>query len=132
MNARDRLLIVENDPLISHAVELAARTLDLEPVVAADGWDAIARLQSSQYLAAVVDGDIPGRSGLGVLDYIREEFGERSLERVLVLTRSEQTALELGHSIHILRTTDEVHTLACAIEECEPKPAVKPETRNQE
>ncbi|MFN2441671.1 MAG: hypothetical protein ABR517_03200 [Thermoanaerobaculia bacterium] len=121
MNARDRLLIVENDPLISRAVELAARSLDLEPVVAADGWDAIARLQSSQYLAAVVDGDIPSRSGLGVLDYIREEFGERSLERVLVLTRSEQTALELDHPVHILRTTDEVHTLACAIEACEPR-----------
>ena len=118
MDARDRLLIVENDPLISHAVELAAEKLNLVPVVASDGWDAIDRLQSSQDLAVVVDGDIPERSGLGVLDYIREEFGEGSLDRVLLLTRSDRMALELRDPIHILRTTDEVETLAIAIEKC--------------
>lgn len=118
MDARDRLLIVENDPLLTHAVELAAEKLNLLPVVASDGWDAIDRLQSSQYLAVVVDGDIPGRSGLGVLDYIREEFGEGSLDRVLVLTRSERIALELRDPVHILRTTDQVEELAHAIEEC--------------
>jgi CheY-like chemotaxis protein len=128
MDARDRLLIVENDPLLTHAVELAAEKLNLLPVVASDGWDAIDRLQSSQYLAVVVDGDIPERSGLGVLDYIREEFGEGSLDRVLLLTRSERMALELRDPVHILRTTDHVEALAIAIDEVG---RGKPETRSQ-
>ena len=134
MDARDRLLIVENDPLLTHAVELAAEKLNLMPVVASDGWDAIDRLQSSQYLAVVVDGDIPGRSGLGVLDYIREEFGEGSLDRVLVLTRSERMALELRDPVHILRTTDQVEALAHAIEEVGGKRQArsqKPEARRK-
>ena len=128
MDARDRLLIVENDPLLTHAVELAAERLNLLPVVASDGWDAIDRLQSSQYFAVVVDGDIPRRSGLGVLDYIREEFGEGSLDRVLLLTRSDRMALTLRDPVHILRTTDHVESLAIAIDEVG---RGKPETRSQ-
>ncbi|HEU5163144.1 MAG TPA: response regulator, partial [Thermoanaerobaculia bacterium] len=75
----DKLLIVENDPFITRAVESAAASLDLDPVTATDGWDAIAKLESNQYFAVVVDSEAPSGSGYGLLQYIREEFGEGTL-----------------------------------------------------
>lgn len=118
---RDQLLIVENDPFMMRAVELAAARLDLEPVLARDGWDAILKLETSDYVAAVVDAELPEQSGFGVLRYIREEFGERSLDRVLVLTSSDETAGLIGSDrVHLLRRTEQVEELASAIRCCEP------------
>lgn len=120
---RDQLLIVEDDPFVTHAVEQAAARLDLEPVYAADGWEAIRMLETSTYIAAVVDAELPGRTGFGVLRFICEEFGEDSLDRVLVLTSSDDTELQIGSNhVHVLRKTDEVEELESAIRSCEPRP----------
>ncbi|MGH9459335.1 MAG: hypothetical protein ACRD2J_16995 [Thermoanaerobaculia bacterium] len=108
---QDKLLIVENDPLVTRAVEKAAADLDLCPVTVTDGWDAIGRLESDEYVAVVVDTDVPDRSGYGLIRYISEEFGEESLDRVLVLTSDESAAAILGERIHKLRRTDQVDEL---------------------
>lgn len=120
---RDQLLIVENDPFVTKAVEQAAARLDLEPVYARDGWEAIGMLQTSDYIAAVIDAELPARTGYGVLRFIREEFGEDSLDRVLVLTSRDDTASRIGSDhVHVVRKTDGVEEMETAIRGCEPRP----------
>ncbi|HVR43488.1 MAG TPA: hypothetical protein VMS56_08585 [Thermoanaerobaculia bacterium] len=119
---RDKLLILEPDPLVTRAVELAAAKLDLQPVSATDGWDAIQMLEKGEYIAVVVDCNVPRHSGDGLLRYIWEEFGEESLDRVLVLVPDEETAARLGTGkLHTIRRSEPIESLASAIRGCEPR-----------
>ena len=79
-----RILIVENDPIVTSAVEVAGSHFNLEADRASDGWDAIQKLETNVYEAVVVDLTLPRWSGFGVIQYLREE--NESLDRVFCLT----------------------------------------------
>jgi DNA-binding response OmpR family regulator len=55
----EKLLIVEDKPLIVSAIEKAGERLNLQVDVATDGWDAIEKLRTAQYAAIVIDADLP-------------------------------------------------------------------------
>ena len=117
-----RLLIVEDTDAIREAVENGVPRLDLETDLATDGWDAIAMLEENDYDAIVVDVNLPGRSGFGVVTFLREEHGH-DLGNLILMTDSDETevARRLGEeNIHVLRK-DRVHELAGVIEALTPR-----------
>jgi two-component system response regulator VicR len=87
MKRDERVLIVEDNPLICRAIEDAGVQLQFECDCATDGWDAIEKLETGDYTAIVIDADIPRQSGYGVLTYLREEVGE-DMSNVILMTSS--------------------------------------------
>ena len=87
----DRLLIVEDNPSITAAIERAGERLELHIDVASDGWDAIELLRDGSYRAIVIDTDLPRHSGYGVLSYLREEKGDH-LRNVILMTSADRDA----------------------------------------
>ena len=88
MAAMRRVLIVEDNPLLARAIELAGEQFQLCADCATDGWDAIEKLETEDYAAIVIDTDLPRHSGFGVLTYLREEVGDE-LGHVIVMTSAD-------------------------------------------
>lgn len=86
MKPGDKVLVVEENPLVTHAIEQLPVELDR----ASDGWQAIEFLENGKYAAIVIDGDLPRHSGLGVLTYLREEIGE-DLGNVIIMSADDDT-----------------------------------------
>lgn len=84
-----RILIVEDNASIARAIEEAGEGLRVTYDRATDGWDAIEKLETSDYDAIVIDADVPHHSGYGVLTYLREEVGEH-LDNVILMTSSDR------------------------------------------
>lgn len=116
MPREDKLLIVEDNPLIAAAIEKAGERLHMRVEVATDGWDAIEKLRSEEYAAIVIDTDLPRHSGYGVITYLREESGE-NLENVVLMTSSDPVAVrELTcEHLRVIEKTETVDDIAAAI-----------------
>ena len=111
MKRDERVLIVEDNPLIAAAIEKAGQRLNLRTDVATDGWDAIEKLQNERYAAIVIDTDLPRHSGYGVLTYLREENGDH-LENVILMTSSDQQFTE---HLRVIAKTTVVEEIAAAV-----------------
>jgi CheY-like chemotaxis protein len=84
MRRDERILVVEDNPVICRDLE-AQFNCDC----ATDGWDAIGKLETTDYAAIVIDADVPHQSGYGVLAYLREEVGI-DLQNVIFMTSSDR------------------------------------------
>jgi DNA-binding response OmpR family regulator len=104
MGRRDKILIVEDNPVICREIE-AQFNCDC----ATDGWDAIEKLEGSDYAAIVIDADVPRHSGYGVLTYLREENGEE-MANVILMTSSDRDAVQrrVGTRLHVIDKADAV------------------------
>lgn len=100
MKKDDRLLIVEDNPMIAEAIEKAGASLEVHVDVATDGWDAIEMLRTESYAAIVVDTDLPRQSGYGVLTYLRQENGD-DFTNVLVVTSADGETVRQRVSEHL-------------------------------
>lgn len=111
-----KLLIVEDNPLITAAIERAGARLQMRIDVATDGWDAIELLRDSNYRAIVIDTDLPRHSGYGVLSYLREEKGDH-LRNVILMTSLDTVAVRerVQEELQIIAKTDAVDALADAV-----------------
>jgi two-component system response regulator TctD len=110
MKRDERVLIVEDNPLIARAIEEAGTRLQMQSDHAEDGWSAIEMLETEDYAAIVIDADLPRHSGFGVLTYLREEIGD-DLGHVLLMTSSddEQFRRKLpSEAVRVIRKTSEV------------------------
>ncbi len=87
-----RVLVVEQSPQLARAIEQDQQRFPFTCDRASDGWEAIAKLETSDYAAIVIDGDLPRHSGFGVLTYLREEVGD-ALGNVIVMTSSDEDTL---------------------------------------
>ena len=98
-----KILVVEDDPAISREIE---ERFNCD--CATDGWDAIEKLETSDYAAIVIDADVPRHSGYGVLTYLREENGEE-LPNVLFMT-SDRDGVQrrVGDGLHVIDKADAV------------------------
>jgi DNA-binding response OmpR family regulator len=90
MRRGDKVLVVEQNPLLCDAIEAAGDRFPVQLDRASDGWEAIELLENETYAAIVIDGDLPRHSGLGVLTYLREEVGDE-LGNVIVMSSDEDT-----------------------------------------
>lgn len=99
MRRDDKILVVENDPIICGQLE---QRFNCD--CATDGWDAIEKLETTDYAAIVIDADVPHFSGYGVLAYLREEVGQE-LQNVIFLTSSSDGATvrrEFGERLNVI------------------------------
>jgi DNA-binding response OmpR family regulator len=87
MGRENRVLVVEDNPAIRHAL-VERFNCDC----ATDGWDAIGKLETEVYAAIVIDADVPLSSGYGVLTYLREEVGE-DLPNVIFMTSDDHDTI---------------------------------------
>ena len=112
----EKLLIVENNPLVAAAIEKAGERLQMHADVATDGWEAIELLRNATYRAIVIDTDLPRHSGYGVLSYLREENGNR-LENVILMTSSDRALVRqrVAEPLQIIMTTEAVDEIADAM-----------------
>lgn len=112
----DRLLIVEDNPLIAAAIEKAGERFNLLADFATDGWDAIEKLRSGDYAAIVIDTDLPRHSGYGVVAYLQEENGE-ALENVVLMTTGDHALVRRHTSEHlcVIDKTDAIEDIAAAL-----------------
>ena len=112
----EKLLIVENNPLVAAAIERAGERLQMHADVATDGWEAIELLRNAKYRAIVIDTDLPRHSGYGVLSYLREENGNR-LENVILMTSSDRALVRqrVAEPLQIIMTTEAVDEIADAM-----------------
>jgi DNA-binding response OmpR family regulator len=117
MKRDERVLIVEDNPLIAAAIEKAGERLNLQADFATDGWDAIEKLQNEQYSAIVIDTDLPRHSGYGVVTYLREENGDR-LENVLLMTTADHATVRqhTSESLRVIARTEEVDAIVAALD----------------
>jgi len=116
MRREERLLIVEDNPLIAAAIEKAGERLNMRADVATDGWEAIEKLRSEEYAAIVIDTDLPRHSGYGVITFLRQENGE-DLTNVVLMTSADPAAVRHRTSEHlrVIDRTDEVDDIAAAL-----------------
>jgi len=116
MRREEKILIVEDNPLIAAAIEKAGERLNLIAEVATDGWDAIEKLRTEVYAAIVINADLPRHSGYGVVTYLQEENGEQ-LENVVLMTTADPASVRERTSVHLLviDRTDAVDTIAAAL-----------------
>ena len=116
MSREEKLLIVEDNPLIAAAIEKAGERLNMRADVATDGWDAIEKLRSGDYAAIVIDADLPRHSGYGVVTYLRQELGE-ALENVVLMTDADHASMRERTSEHlrVIGKTEEIDTILSAL-----------------
>jgi DNA-binding response OmpR family regulator len=116
MSREEKILIVEDNPLIAAAIEKAGERYNLRAEVATDGWDAIEKLRNEEYAAIVIDADLPRYSGYGVVTYLKQENGEQ-LQNVLVMTTADAASVRQRTSEHlrVIDRTDAVDTIAAAL-----------------
>lgn len=109
MKRDEKILIVEDNPLIARAIEEAGHQLDVTWDCATDGWDAIEKLENESYLAIVIDADVPHHSGYGVLTYLREEIGD-AMENVIFMTSSDRDIVrrKIGAHLNVVDKADAV------------------------
>ena len=112
----ERLLIVEDNPLIAAAIEKAGERLNLHADFATDGWDAIEKLRSGDYAAIVIDTDLPRHSGYGVITYLQEENGD-SLGNVVLMTTADHASVRQRTSerLCVIDTTEAIDAIAAAL-----------------
>jgi DNA-binding response OmpR family regulator len=116
MGREDKLLIVEDNPLIAAAIEKAGERLNLRAEVATDGWEAIEKLRSEEYAAIVIDTDLPRHSGYGVIAYLREECGEH-FENVVLMTTADCDAVRhrVCEHLRVIDKTEKVDEILAAL-----------------
>ncbi len=102
MRREDRILVVEDNPSISRAIE-ERYVCDY----ASDGWDAIEKLETGDYDAIVIDADVPHQSGYGVLTYLRDEVGDDVGNVIFMTSRGHQAVRrKFGHALHVFHKAD--------------------------
>lgn len=116
MSREEKILIVEDNPLIAAAIEKAGERLNMSADVATDGWDAIEKLRSGDYAAIVIDTDLPRHSGYGVITYLREENGE-ALANVLLMTTADHASVRqrTSEDLRVIDKTEAIDDIAAAL-----------------
>jgi DNA-binding response OmpR family regulator len=85
-----RIVIADDDPLIISLVSLRLEMANYEVLAATNGDDALALIRKSRPLAAILDIDMPRKSGIDVLDAIKADPVTDKLP-VLMLTGERDT-----------------------------------------
>jgi CheY-like chemotaxis protein len=80
-----RVLVVDDDPVTVAMIAGALAKEDFDISEAADGMAAIARLETEEFAAVVLDLLMPGMDGFEVLAHLSQRFPDLR-ERVIVVT----------------------------------------------
>ncbi len=107
MTAAPRILIADDEPLLTEILEFRLRSKGYETIIAHDGREALARFAEVQPAAVVLDAMMPVHDGMEVLRRIRASETAGDVP-VIILTarRSEEDivrALEMGASDYMVK-----------------------------
>lgn len=116
MNENDalkKILIVEDEQGLRMLVESEIARAGYDVASVGSGTDAIARLSKEKFDLAILDVTLPGRSGLEILQYIRERHMRT---RVIMITGMEGLsvaikAVKLGADDYIPKPFDSEYLL---------------------
>jgi DNA-binding response OmpR family regulator len=86
-----RIVIADDDPVIISLVSVRLEIAGYEMLTAANGNEALALIRKSKPLAAILDIDMPGKSGIEVLDAIKADPATDTLP-VMMLTGERDSA----------------------------------------
>src|SRR6266446_1152400 len=94
----NRVLIADDDPVMTHLVMTIVKQQQCEPVVAKDGREAYRILQSdSRFRAAILDMSMPFLEGLDLIHYMQSE---RRLNRIpIMIITAEQDIKVMSNSL---------------------------------
>ena len=112
MSLAKRVLVVDDEPAIRALVAKIVERAGLEVDTAANGADAIARMDAVQYAVVVVDLMMPILDGFGVVDYVRTMHQRRPA--VIVISAGDSSVLRQldGSVVHsILRKPFDIDVL---------------------
>ncbi|MGT2928940.1 response regulator [Streptococcus dentasini] len=127
-----KLLVAEDQAMLRDALcQLLLMEDDVEEIYqAADGDEAIAQLQKQAVDAAILDIEMPKKTGLDVLEWVREHQG-MDIKVIIVTTFKRagyfQRAIKAGVDAYVLkdRSTDElmttIHTVLAGKKEYSPE-----------
>ena len=108
-----RILVVEDEPGLRMVVQSELQRTGYEVDALNSGTDAVVRLSKERYDLVVLDVTLPGKSGLEVLQYIRDK---RMPTRVITMTGMEGLsvaikAVKLGADDYIPKPFDAEYLL---------------------
>ncbi|MEY3747447.1 MAG: hypothetical protein RL194_906 [Pseudomonadota bacterium] len=116
MTELKRILAVDDEPSMRRLLEISLKQAGYQPVLAADGREALGQLRQGGVDLVVSDLHMPGMGGLKLLETMREEGLETPV--IIVTAQGEiataVAAMKLGASDYILRPFD-LETLEIAI-----------------
>jgi DNA-binding NarL/FixJ family response regulator len=107
-NRRIRIFLVDDHPLLRMGLRLCLETVkDLELVgEAGDGYSAVQRIDAARPDVALIDVDMPGLSGIGVIRILRKALPEM---KIIVLSTYEnkeyvEQAMDAGADGYLLKS----------------------------
>jgi DNA-binding response OmpR family regulator len=104
---RKKVLICDDDPLLVDLVQYRLASRGFDVVVAQDGGEAMARMESDRPDAVVLDAMMPVLDGYEVLRRIRENPATASVPVVMLTARRQEqdvlSALELGADDYMVK-----------------------------
>lgn len=102
-----RILIADDEPLLTEILEFRLRAKGYETVIAHDGREALARFKEVQPAAVVLDAMMPVHDGMEVLRRIRSGDTARDVPVIILSARRAEEdivrALEMGASDYIVK-----------------------------
>ena len=101
------ILVADDEPLMRELLEFRLAQRDYQPVTAADGREALARLEDSSPDAVVLDAMMPVHDGMEVLRRIRASEMAGDVPVIILSARRNEEdivrALEMGASDYMVK-----------------------------
>jgi len=115
MNAESiRILVVEDEKKLANSIKRQLKQAHYDVDLALDGIIAQQRLQESEYSLVVLDINLPGRSGLEILESLRSHNNEVSVIIISARCKIEDRikSFQLGSDDYIMKPFDSSELLA--------------------
>lgn len=114
-----RLLVIEDEESIAHALELALKKAGFEVVVCFNGAKGIEALQQNSFDVILTDLLMPEVDGFGVLAWVKEHNLKAP---VIVLSNLSDTsynnkAIEAGAKLFFIKSDVPIHTIVEKVKE---------------
>jgi DNA-binding response OmpR family regulator len=94
-----KVLVVDDDPDIRELIAFKLRQQDFEVHLAADGEEALVVLRDEQPQLALLDVMMPKRSGLEVLQALRDDPETQSLPVIMLTAKAQEADVERGFDL---------------------------------
>ncbi|NIP29656.1 MAG: response regulator [Candidatus Dadabacteria bacterium] len=91
--ARGHILVVDDEPGMREFLEIMLEKEDYKVTTACDGNEAISKLNNNKYDLAIVDIQMPGLNGIGVLKEVVENYEDTAVIMITAFA-SHETAIE--------------------------------------
>ena len=94
-----KVLVVDDDPDIRELIAFKLRQQDFEVHLAADGEEALVVLRDEHPELALLDVMMPKRSGLEVLQALRDDPATESLPVIMLTAKAQEADVERGFDL---------------------------------